>query len=344
MRYGLPVVSRRWKLDEKSRVQLKLLNPVGVGERLTVRYLELARERLALLTDDLRAIDNIEGQLQVYSDDMERDFRYRMADIEKILLAMNNRGMAYFEETVRLARLFDLVNTHRIQGEFERQVVADTPQQIEREVNALIDWLIGEDLRQWQMTLESLDRHRAKLPRTEWILGPVEGGFDRKRQALLDSVGRAAQQVVMSYDREAEARQLAQSVRDAVASVALLEVSAVGLGTLLIALLHTAMADFTGLLAAGTLAVVGLLIIPARRKRAKNDLQNKLENLRQRLIEAMGQEFERELGRSLQRLREAIAPYTRFVRAEHQRLVRVESELMELDATWKQLRTRIESS
>lgn len=331
-------------LDEKSRVQLKLLNPVGVGERLTVRYLELARERLALLTDDLRAIDNIEGQLQVYSDDMERDFRYRMADIEKILLAMNNRGMAYFEETVRLARLFDLVNTHRIQGEFERQVVADTPQQIEREVNALIDWLIGEDLRQWQMTLESLDRHRAKLPRTEWILGPVEGGFDRKRQALLDSVGRAAQQVVMSYDREAEARQLAQSVRDAVASVALLEVSAVGLGTLLIALLHTAMADFTGLLAAGTLAVVGLLIIPARRKRAKNDLQNKLENLRQRLIEAMGQEFERELGRSLQRLREAIAPYTRFVRAEHQRLVRVESELMELDATWKQLRTRIESS
>ncbi|MGQ9600506.1 MAG: dynamin family protein [Anaerolineae bacterium] len=331
-------------LDEKSRVQLKLLNPVGVGERLTARYLELARERLALLTDDLRAIDNIEGQLQVYSDDMERDFRYRMADIEKILLAMNNRGMAYFEETVRLARLFDLVNTHRIQGEFERQVVADTPQQIEREVNALIDWLIGEDLRQWQMTLESLDRHRAKLPRTEWILGPVEGGFDRKRQALLDSVGRAAQQVVMSYDREAEARQLAQSVRDAVASVALLEVSAVGLGTLLIALLHTAMADFTGLLAAGTLAVVGLLIIPARRKRAKNDLQNKLENLRQRLIEAMGQEFERELGRSLQRLREAIAPYTRFVRAEHQRLVRVESELMELDATWKQLRTRIESS
>lgn len=331
-------------LDEKSRVQLKLLNPVGVGEHLTVRYLELARERLALLTDDLRAIDNIEGQLQVYSDDMERDFRYRMADIEKILLAMNNRGMAYFEETVRLARLFDLVNTHRIQGEFERQVVADTPQQIEREVNALIDWLIGEDLRQWQMTLESLDRHRAKLPRTEWILGPVEGGFDRKRQALLDSVGRAAQQVVMSYDREAEARQLAQSVRDAVASVALLEVSAVGLGTLLIALLHTAMADFTGLLAAGTLAVVGLLIIPARRKRAKNDLQNKLENLRQRLIEAMGQEFERELGRSLQRLREAIAPYTRFVRAEHQRLVRVESELMELDATWKQLRARIESS
>lgn len=329
-------------LDEQSRVQLKLLNPVGVGERLTARYLESARERLALLGEDLRAIDQIEGQLGVYASDMERDFRYRMADIERILLAMNNRGMAYFDETLRLGRILDLINTQRIRGEFERQVVADTPHQIDREVNGLIDWLIAQDLRQWQMTLESLERHRATLTGTEWVLGSLDG-FDGKRRALLDSVGRAAQQVVMSYDREAEARQLAESVRDAVASVAVLEVSAVGLGALLIALLHTAIADFTGLLAAGTLAVVGLLVIPAKRRRAKADLQDKLESLRQRLLEAMGQEFERELGRSLQRLREAIAPYTRFIRAEHQRLVGVERELVEIDTIWKQLRARIEN-
>jgi small GTP-binding protein len=331
-------------LDQKSRVGLKLRNPLGVGRRLAANYLELTRNRLKLLAADLKAIDNIEGQLEIYRSDMQSDFRYRMADIEKVLLAMDNRGMAYFDETLRLARVFDLVNTQRIQGEFERQVVADTPYQIEQEVSALIDWLVAKDLRQWQATLDYLERHRAKIKdQEEQIIGQVGGPFEYNRRQLLDSVGRAAKEVVLTYDREAEARDLAQGVRDAVAGVALVQVGAVGLGALLLALLHTAMADFTGILAAGTLAVVGLLIIPAKRRRAKNDLNNKLEDLRQRLMKAMGEEFDRELAHSLQRLRDAIAPYTRFVRAEHQKLTRVEGELVEISSTLAQLQVRVEN-
>ena len=330
-------------LDAKSRIQLKLRSPMGVGQRITAKYLELARNRLALLAEDLKAIENIEGQLDVYRTDMQNDFRYRLADIEKVLLAMNNRGMVYFDETLRLARVFDLVNTQRIQGEFERKVVADTPYQIEQEVSALVDWMVARDLRQWQATLDYLDRHRAKLrDQEEKIIGQVGGPFEYNRRQLLDSVGRAAKEVVMTYDREAEARKLASGVRDAVAGVALMQVGAVGLGALLIAILHTALADFTGILAAGALAVVGLLIIPAKRRRAKSDLYNKLEDLRLRLMAAMTEEFERELARSLQRLREAIAPYTRFVRAEQGKLTRIEADLDGINATLGQIQARIE--
>jgi len=330
-------------LDEKSRVQLKLRSPLGVGERLASTYLEQVRNRLALLVEDLNAIDNIEGQLEIYCKDMENDFHYRLADVEKVLLAMNNRGMVYFDETLRLARVFDLVNTQRIQAEFERKVVADTPSQIEQEVSALIDWLVAKDLRQWQATLEYLDRHRARSrDQEDKIIGQVGGPFEYHRRELLDSVGRAAKDVVLTYNREAEARKLAEGVRDAVASVALMQVGAVGIGALLIVILHTALADFTGILAAGTLAVVGLLIIPAKRRRAKTDLHNKLEDLRQRLMKALTEEFERELTGSLQRLREAIAPYTRFVRAEHQKLSRIEGELDGISAAVGRLRAQIE--
>jgi small GTP-binding protein len=330
-------------LDAKSRIQLKLRSPMGVGQRITAKYLELARNQLALLAEDLKAIENIEGQLSVYRTDMQNDFRYRLADIEKVLLAMNNRGMIFFDETLRLARVLDLVNTQRIQGEFERKVVANTPYEIEQEVSALIDWMVARDLRQWQATLDYLDRHRAKIrDQEEQIIGQVGGPFEYNRRELLESVGRAAKEVVMTYDREAEARKLASGVRDAVAGVALMQVGAVGLGALLIAILHTALADFTGILAAGTLAVVGLLIIPAKRRRAKNDLYKKLEDLRQRLMTAMTEEFERELGQSLQRLREAIAPYTRFVRAERQKLTHIEGELDEISTLLGQIGGRIE--
>jgi small GTP-binding protein len=337
-------------LDQKSRVQLKLRNPLGVGERLTASYRQRAGKRLELLAEDLKAIENIEGQLEIYRTDMQNDFRYRMADIENILLAMNSRGMEYFDETLRLARVFDLVNTQRIQAEFERYVVADTPYQIEQEVQGLIDWLVEKDMRQWQATLDYLERHRtnirekAEVRRGEdMVIGQVGGPFEYNRQALLDSVGQAAREVVMTYDREAEARQLAQSVRDAVAGTALVQVGAVGLGALLIVVLHGALLDFTGLLSASALAIVGLLIIPAKRRRAKNDLRDKLEDLRQRLMDAMTEEFERELAHSLQRLREAIAPYTRFVRAEQQKLTRIEGELSEISALLGQLRLRVEN-
>jgi small GTP-binding protein len=345
-------------LDEKSRIRLKLTNPLGVGERLVANYLALARDRLELLGEDLKAIENIEAQLELYRTDMENDFRYRMADVEKVLLEMENRGMEYFDETLRVARVFDLINTQRIQAEFERKVIAETPYDIEREVQSLIDWLVEKDLRQWQATLDYLDRHRAKLAeegtpsgqatasrvqRGEGkIIGQVGGPFEYNRRALLDSVGRAAKEVVLTYDHEAEARQLAQSVRDAVAGAALVEVSAVGLGAILIAILQGALLDFTGVLAGGAVAVVGLLIIPAKRRRAKNDLRQKLEDLRQKLMESMSAEFNRELGRSLQRLREAIAPYTRFVRAEQQKLAHVEGELDQIRATLAQVRARIE--
>lgn len=331
-------------LDEKSRVQLKLSNPLGVGERLSTQYRGMAQERLGLLAEDLSAIENIEGQLEEYRADMQHDFRYRMADVENVLLSMSNRGMVYFDDTLRLARVFDLMNAQRIQGEFERKVVADAPQQIEQEVHGLIDWLVDRDLRQWQSTLEYLEHHMAKVhDEQDRIIGRVGGPFEYNRRALLDSVGRAARKVVQSYDREAEARTLAEGVRDAVAGVALVEVGAVGLGVLLIAILHSALLDFTGILAAGSLAIVGLLILPAKRRRAKNDLQAKLENLRQRLMKAMSEEFERELAHSLQRLREAIAPYTRFVRSEQQKLGRIDAELGEVNSVLAQVRLRIES-
>jgi len=338
-------------LDEKSRVQLKLQNPLGVGERLTGRYLDLARGRLDLLAKDVTAIDNIESQLDIYRQDMQRDFRFRLADVENALLAMNSRGMTYFDETLRVARVLDLINTQRIRGEFERQVVADTPQEIERDVQSLIDWLVEKDLRQWQATLEYLDRHRARLQAEadarqlrgdDKIIGQVGGPFEYNRRALLDSVGRAAQDVVLSYDRQAEARQLAEGVRDAVAGAALVGVGAVGLGALLVVVLHTALADVTGVLAASTLAIVGLLIIPTKRRRAKADLQAKLETLREQLMKSMTEAFERELSRSVQRLREAIAPYTRFVRSEQQKLGRVEGELDQISSELGQIRSRVE--
>ena len=131
-------------LNARERVRLKLLNPIGVATRLGNDTLEVINGRLALLKDDLGTLDELDRQLDLYRQDMVREFRYRLSHVDKDLHEFEGRGVAFFDDTLRLARVFDLMNKSRLKAEYEKRVVADTPQTIERSVGEIIDWMVAE--------------------------------------------------------------------------------------------------------------------------------------------------------------------------------------------------------
>ena len=328
-------------LDAPGRVHLKLLNPLGVGISLTTRHTTVVRERLMLLKDDFGTLDEVERQLVVYLQDLSRDFEFRMADIDKILLEMERRGQDYFDETMRIGRVMDLLNRSRVQQGFEQQVVADTPQQIERKVGELVDWLVAADLRQWQAVTSHLAERRRQY--RDRIVGEDENGrFHYDRTRLIDSVGREAQRVVDSYDQRREARELADSARNAVATAAAVGAGALGLGTIVTIAATTAAADVTGVILASVVAAIGFFILPAKRQKAKDEMRRKIAGVRQRLSDALRNQFGQEIQRSGDRIREGIAPYSRFIRAEGEKLQTVEQELREIGTALEGLRVRIE--
>lgn len=331
----------RQTLDEKSRLQLKLLNPLGVGQHLTNRYLEITTNRLGLLKSDTDMLSDVDAQLAVYQEDMGRDFNFRMADIDNILYEMEQRGQDYFDDTFRLARVFDLFSKDRIRTEFEQKVIGDTPARIERKVTELIDWLVDSDLRQWQAVNDHLaERRRAHQDRIVGDLGPGRFSYDRER--LMEAVGREAQRVVETYDKVSEAQAIANGAQEAVAASAVLEVGAIGLGALITALASTAAADITGILLATFVAALGLIIIPARRKAAKAEMKDKIATLRYQLSSSLRSQFEHEIDRSLNNIHTAIAPYTRFVRAEQTKLTEMQTTLHTIEESLTRLRGRIE--
>ncbi len=326
-------------LDEQERVRLKLLNPLGVGEHLAGKYLEVCEGRLGLLKEDFTAIEDIERQMALYKEDMQREFRFRLADVDVVLHEFENRGMTFFDDTMRITRVFDLVNKSKMRADFERVVVADLPQRVERRVTEIIDWLVNADLRQWQAVTEHLARRRQE--HADRIVGQVGRSFDFDRTRLLDSVGRAAQRSVETYDRERESSRLADSVQVAVAGTALAEVGALGLGAILTHIAVGAMADFTGILAASAVAILGLFIIPNRRGDAKKDLRQKIAAMREQLVGSLTAQFDREIESSLRRIDEAIGPYTRFVRAERDRLTTAREEFGASVQGLARLRSRV---
>jgi hypothetical protein len=320
---------------------LKLLNPLGVGRRLTDKYASITASRLAVLQEDTDMLTDVDRQLHVYKDDMQRDFEFRMTDIEKILYEMDERGQNFFDQTFRLLRVRDLFSKEHVRREFEETVIADTPQRIERKVNEMIDWLVDADLRQWQAVTDHLaDRRRAHQHRIVGDLGPGNFVYDRER--LIDAVARQAQTVVDTYDRTAEAQSIAESAQEAVAASAVLEVGAVGLGALITALASTVAADVTGILVATFIFALGLIIIPARRRAAKSEMRQKIADLRQNLVSTLRTQFEKEIERSLTNIDNAIAPYTRFVRAEQSALGESQTTLQRIHAELNRLKTTIE--
>ncbi len=328
-------------LDETSRLRLKFLNPLGVGDRLVNKYSEITGNRMSLLSDDFETLGNLERQLGIYREDMGRDFKYRLADIENILYEMEKRGHAYFDETLRLARIFDLMNKDRIQRGFEAQVVADAPQAIEQKVTELIDWLVNAELHQWQGVTSYLEQRKREYE--DRLIGDVGGSFRYDRDRLIESVGKSAQRVVETYNKSLESEKIAQGAQEAVAGTALVEIGAVGLGALVVALATTMAADVTGIVAASVVAALGLFVIPAKRHSAKKEMAEKMMSLRQKLTGAIGSQFDKELNRSLERINEAIAPYTRFVRAEQEKVQQTQTELKQAQQTQGRLRAEIEA-
>ena len=327
-------------LDDVGRVRLKLLSPLGVAERILTEQRAATSARLAVIRDDLRTSEQIDRLLDLYVQDTRRDFEPRLADLENVIRQLAERGNDFFEDTVRLGRVWDLFHAERIRGEFEREVVADTAEQIDRRVQDMIDWLVEQDVRLWRSISAELDRRRAAGgdPAQAAVTGP----FETDRRAVLQGVATRAREVLQRHDHRREAEDIGTAMREAVTQAGLLQVGAVGLGAALVGLIGTVAADVTGLLAASVLAGVGLFILPMRKRRAQTEFRERTDELRERLTESMREELNRQLDASVQRVRDAIAPYDRFVRAERDRLSELEATLDRFEQRFASLRAGIE--
>ncbi len=327
-------------LDDEGRFRLKLLNPLGVGGRLIREQLDDLNADLATLAEDSSLLDDVRGQMTYYDEDMQRNFKARIAEIDSLLYAMEKRGNDFFEDRLRIGRIPDLLRSKQLEQDFQDEVVADTPRQIEDRVNELVDWMVQQDLRQWTAVADHLGRRRDAYQGR--IVGdtPREGTLAWDRGRLIDSIGRSTRQAVESYDQTREAAELAASARQAVVNAGLAGVGA-SIGVIIAVVAHTAFLDFTGIFAGVAAAALGLLVLPARKRKAKKEFSEKLDDLRRRLVDNLQQQFEREMRNSAQRIEDTIAPFDRFVRSERDRLTTRQQSLQGLSATVSDLTRRL---
>ncbi len=326
-------------LDEASRLRLKLLSPLGVAEKISARYATLANDRLSLLKGDFQTLENIERQLTLYQQDMERNFSHRLSQIDAIIYETRDRADAFFDRSIRIGRIFDLMRAERFRADFEREVVSDLAERVDRATQEMISWMVDQDLRIWQSVNEYLARRR-QMKSDEAIIGRVGQGFDNDRRSLLLGATQQARDAVSSYDKQRESEDIAYAMRSAVAQTGL----AVGVGIIggaMAAATSIVALDVTGISGAVLGGLLAGIILPTRKRQVKHDFHKKMEQLRYSVTSAMTDQFRSELQRSIERINEAIAPYSRFVRAEHDKMTAFIAEMAQVSNELARLRAEV---
>jgi small GTP-binding protein len=329
-------------LRETERVKLKLLSPLGVVGRVVEENREAVERRLAAVHEDGRILRSIREQLERYVAEMQADSERYLSDVRNVLYDVERRGKNWFEDTIRVRNVGFLRNKDAVENRFRNEVVADGPRKIEEIVHRMVDWLVRNNLKLWNAALAELEAHGERL-RAEGALAPRTGSeFQYNREELFDRLRAPVETRLLQFDADREARRIVDAVNASIAQTFGVEVLALGLGAVLVAVFTTAVLDVSGVLSATMLALAGWLILPARRKRLVRELEETIAKLNADLSTLLSHSFREQLDRYAQQLEEVIGPYGRFLDTEREKLERARAELADVAAGLGDLERKIE--
>jgi small GTP-binding protein len=323
-------------LRETERVRLKLLTPLGVLRNLLKRNVAALDGRLLVVHEDTLVLRSIREQLDVYSKEMRTDSERYLLEVRTVLYEMERRGRSWFERTIRIGNAMFLRNKDAVENRFRAEVVQDSPQAIEGVVHRMVDWTVQRNLKLWSSVFAELDAHTARLRESGALAPHGDTEFQYNREELFARLREPVERRLGEFDTDREARQIVDSVKEAVTAALGVNVLAIGLGGILVAAFTTAALDVTGVLTATVFAIAGWLLIPARRRRLVKDFETKIEKLNEDLATLLRAKFEDQLTRYERQLLEVVAPYERFLETERTKL---ESGLAELKEAEREVAT-----
>ena len=328
-------------LNEEERVRLKLLNPIYTVQPICQMVQEELKEKLEVISEDMRRLQHIEKQLAYTEKDLRESYSRFVLKVENILLDLRNRAYDFVDDFLQLRNIWDIASKEKAEIKFNAFVVKDSSEQIEEVLTEAADWMVKKSMRSWDDTLEyynqqlNHDIYRGK------IIGEIGGQFVYDRDKIYKGVIKEAREKIKAFDYQQESRKILKTFQNAMIHFAATEVGAIGIGAILLSVFSTLFLDITGILASGALVTAGFFILPRKRRQAKDEFNTRIAELIVDLKHNIAREFDEYMHVTFEQIKETISPVDRFCRAEHDELDAARQELTELTRQLETLRSNI---
>lgn len=328
------------KLAGPDRLALKLTAPLDAAGKLIENLGERLDDRRTVLQEDEANLAQLHGRLAEAEAELKDGYGRYITEVDNLLLEMERRGVQFLDDTIRIGKLKVLRDRDLFKEEFVRQVVRDTDRQIEDQVTEAVDWLLKNALALWNRTLDAFAERVRKVGGLKRDAASNE--FLYNRAEVFGSIMKEAGRRIETYDLREEARRILENARDAAAMFLGAEAVAVGVGAIATVVVTATAVDVTGgFIAAGVLAVVGLIFLPRQKRKAIAEFKERVESLRADMKKTLADQLDRETDALLQKLSSTITPYTEFVEQERATLTAVAAEIDALNADLASIRTSI---
>ena len=329
-------------LRDRDRVRLKLTAPLKSLTPVLARQADALAERLRLVHGDHTALASILTEVDAYETRMLADVSRYQSQITNILWQLERRGQRFFDELVRVSNIMRLRDKDVVENRFRNEVVADSPQGIEEEVQALIDWLVRQNLSMWEKADGMLRQRREALRDAAGRARFVSPQYVYNREEIFTRLAQPVRRRLELFDAQREADEIVAAVNAAIAKTFGVQAVVIGVGAALTAAFTSLGLDVTGTVAVTLLVASGLFILPQRRARLKRELAGKVETLRLELAQTLEMRFQEQLRDYVEQLRETFAPELDSTKAQVVRLRNAEETLQVLQTECAALLGRID--
>lgn len=314
-------------LSEKERIRIKLQAPLDTILSVVEKQFTVIESRRQLLGLDRQRIDAITGQLSQANTELTTNFRQFTMRIDNLMMDLERRGVDFIDRYVRISHVFLWRDPLRFREEFDRQVFMGWHGSIDATVQESVDWLVKENMKLWNSTVEAFHRQVGADARDPVLIGNVGRDFAYNREEVYSRIRTETEKRLNTYDLGIESRRIIDSAMRGVFHSVSLGVGALGLGYLFTTAVSSAALDVTGLTAATMLLVASLLILPYKRGKAKAEFGERIEQLRSQIRDALGRESSVEIDRMIRGITGAFEPYERFYTSESDKVERFATRL-----------------
>jgi len=298
--------------------------------------------RRELLAGDKSRIESIIAQLDKARADLESNFKQFVFRIDNLMMDLERRGVDFLDRYVRIQHVMMLRDALRFREEFDRQVFQGFKGTIDSTIQESVDWLVRENMKLWNGTVEVFHREAQRDARDQDVIGKVGREFAYNREEVYSRMRAQAEQRLASYDVNIESRRIIDNAIRAVIQSFGLGAGALGLGYIITSAVSSMALDVTGLTAATMLLVTSFLILPYKRSKAKTEFKTRIDELRRTMRESLERESTTEIDRMVRSINGAFEPYQRFYATESEKIEAFATKLNEIDRAAGEIRSSVD--
>ncbi|EGC29277.1 hypothetical protein DICPUDRAFT_84689 [Dictyostelium purpureum] len=315
-------------LDSNERIKLKLLNPLGVADKLYNEFEEEFSSQRNVLDFDFENINQSLEQISEHQKDLQRDLDYHLERIDTILLRMENRANAFLDDEIQFSNIFNILKGDAIKNQFEKKVIDGTNQEIETLVRDLVDIVVDKNMKRWKVIMDLINQKSSN--KSQKVIGVIKNtrdtsDFSTNRQKTIQDMGSRTAKALSSYDKENESTNVSKDIKNAIYQTILFEAGTVGVATIL----STTLLDITGILGFGALAVTGLAWVPFKKVQLKRSINSKISNLRVQLKDTISDRIGDEIRGGTDKIQDGIQPYVDFTQSESKKITDMTNKINE---------------